>query len=711
MIASSVTPAGGASEWLLKTVGLALMSVTMFSLAGCHSAGLKRNVAAIPPVATDGPREGLVASTSQPFSTSPQRSTPPQPNLSPTDRSAPTDHWPVAANDTSGRSFNTSLRQRLRGLAAPQTPTKLASLRNVSQPANAADVADAARPSLIQPVAFQGESNRSPDGVAGSGSRIQADDALFYDPINQSQSPSNADDRDDGRDDGRGENSDRGDNDSDRSDRDRSDRDGQDASDRSTTDRRSFESSTSSSDDSLQGSEIGNNDPANVLSLDQIIDSVVQCYPEIDVAIGEIEASQGEVLAQWGEFDSKISAHSISQPLGFYQTYRNGIEIDRPLYGGGKVFGGYRIGDGNFEPWYGERETNEAGEFKAGFDVPLLRDRDIDNRRGNLQAANLKQSQIEANIEARLLLIERAAIQSYWDWVASGQVVVIQRKLLELAEMRVDQIELRIQQGDLAKIAEIDNDRFIAKRKNSLIKAIRGLEKSAIKLSLFYRDAACSPILASEDQLPNLFPTSQRLSEEALQEGIGIALRTRPELVELEALRQEAVVKLQLANNLLLPKLDVKGSASQDIGGETSSLGDKTPFKLELGVFYEVPVQQRKGFGKIQIAQGKIAQIDAKRQLKSDKIRAEIQDAASAVNAAFDLIRQSRENVRLNEQSLELGRLAFEEGDIDLLDLNIYESSVADARLQLLEAQFKYFFSLAIYQTKTQSEAFSGIQR
>lgn len=445
---------------------------------------------------------------------------------------------------------------------------------------------------------------------------------------------------------------------------------------------------------------------ANALRLPEIIASVTNCYPEIEIAIGEIEESRGKVLASWGEFDSIASAHSISQPLGFYQTYRNGAGISRPLYGGGEVYGTYRIGDGNFEPWYGERETNEGGELKAGFSLPLLKDRLIDKRRAGVRTAELGRDQVEANVETRLLLFERFATQAYWDWVASGQAVVIQRQLLKLAETRVEQISLRIEQGDLARISEIDNDRFIAKRKNGLIKARRGLEKAAIKLSIFYRDSQCRPVIAGDDQLPINFPQANSIASERIQNDIGAALQTRPELLELAAARQEACVKLQYANNLLLPKLDVKGFAGQDLGGETSSKGDKTPFELQLGVFAEVPLQRREGAGKIQSAQGKITQIDAKRRLVSDKIRAEIQDAASAVNASYDQIIQSRENVRLNEQSLELGRLAFEEGDIDLLALNIYESSVADARLQLLEAQYKYFYSLAIYRTITSSEAF-----
>ncbi len=442
------------------------------------------------------------------------------------------------------------------------------------------------------------------------------------------------------------------------------------------------------------------------IRLDQVLQSVAECYPEIEIAIGEIESANGKVLASWGEFDRVLTGHSISQPLGFYQTYRNGIGLNRPLYGGGEVYGTYRIGDGNFEPWYGERETNEAGEFKAGFSLPFLKDRDIDERRAKLLTSGLQRDQVNANVDSRLLQFQRFATQAYWDWVASGQAVQVQNRLLQLANTRVSQIKTRVDSGDLAQIAQIDNDRLIAKRKNDLIKANRSLEKAAIKLSLFWRDANCCPIIASKSDLPIDFPNAISIDTQQLESDIATALTVRPELLELQAKRREICVDRRYAENLTLPKLDVKGFAGQDIGGETSSLGDKTPFQLQLGVFYEVPLERRKGLGKIQAANGKLTQVDSKIRLVSDKIGAELRDAASAVNAASEQIEQSRENLRLTRESLRLGRISFNEGDIDLITLNIYEAAVADAELQLLDAQYKFFFYQAVYDTARTGVAF-----
>ena len=95
----------------------------------------------------------------------------------------------------------------------------------------------------------------------------------------------------------------------------------------------------------------------------------------------------------------------------------------------------------------------------------------------------------------------------------TGQVQQIQKRLLQLAQSRVEQISERVEKGDLAEIAQIDNDRFIAKRKNSLIKAERSLQKSAIKLSLFVRDSECQPVIAPDGLLPNSLPGCRLIDE------------------------------------------------------------------------------------------------------------------------------------------------------------------------------------------------------
>src|SRR5690606_12212462 len=116
-------------------------------------------------------------------------------------------------------------------------------------------------------------------------------------------------------------------------------------------------------------------------------------------------------------------------PLGFYQTTRSGVVLTQPVYRGGYVYGGYKIGDGNFEPWYGNRETNEGGEFKVGIAFPLLRDRTIDKRRAALAQAQIAREAVEPGVQAAVLGVVQSASQAYWTWVAAGQAYRVQARM------------------------------------------------------------------------------------------------------------------------------------------------------------------------------------------------------------------------------------------------------------------------------------------
>lgn len=448
------------------------------------------------------------------------------------------------------------------------------------------------------------------------------------------------------------------------------------------------------------------NSVAGQLSLVNVLQSVESCLPQIEMALQQIEAADGKLLASMGEFDTVLSGESLSQPLGFYETYRNQLGIAQPLWGGGEVYGTYRMGDGNFEPWYGERETNEGGELKAGFSIPLLKNNDIDERRANVLGAAAMRTQTRAGLGIEVLNAQRMAAATYWNWVAAGQALNFRKQLLKLAEARVDKIKILAESGDQAKLIRLTNNQFIAKRTSDLIKARRKLQEAAIKLSIYYRDANCQPVIVNESQLPQFLPVPKELSQQVIEDGIAAGTTSRPEIRELDAIRQQYEIALRYAENLLLPKLDLKGFAGQDLGGLTSKKGDKQPLEIQAGVVAELPWQRREGLGKSKEAQAKLTQLNAKLQLTTDKIRAEITDAASAINNAARRYKQASENLKLTEEARVLGELLFESGDIDIIGLNIYETSVATAQFDVLDAELEFAVFQIIYRTAISSGEF-----
>jgi outer membrane protein TolC len=433
------------------------------------------------------------------------------------------------------------------------------------------------------------------------------------------------------------------------------------------------------------------------LVLDDIVRSVQQSYPLLRAAILERQVADGKQLASWGDFDLAMKVFGIAEPQGFYQTYRNGIALEQPLIRGGYLYGGYKIGDGNFQPWFGERETNEGGEFAAGFGVPLLKDRLIDTRRAAVFQADLARQAVEPALQTQMLEFVRIASQVYWSWVAAGQILEAQRELLKNAQARVRQIEERVNAGDLGKIVRINNEQLIAARESKVIEAQRKLQESAIKLSLFLRAATGEPVIPDESQLPPTFPEHKPPDDEMLHRDIAAAIDASPILTELDLVAESVRIELRDAENMLLPKLDARVLASKDVGAAASPKGDKTPFELEAGIYGELPLQRREARGKITAAQGRLAQLNTKRQFVVNKITAAVQDAFSALAAATGRIERANTNLRLSRETLELARAQFDVGDVDLIELNIYEQAVTDAQLLLIAAEADFFFALADY--------------
>ncbi len=434
------------------------------------------------------------------------------------------------------------------------------------------------------------------------------------------------------------------------------------------------------------------------LSFDDVVISAMQTFPSIREASFLRNQAIGDQISAMGEFDDKLEAFTINQPSGFYENYRHGVGWKKPLWQGGTSYLGYRIGDGNFEPWFGERETDEGGEFKAGFDVPLLQNRDIDGRRTAVRVASLDIQRANPELYLQILQTQSDAATAYWNWLAAAEQFRITRDLMTLAEQRVEQIKIQIDAGDVAKIVAIDNSRLLATRRAKLIEARQKLDSSAIKLSLYYRDASGRPLVPTIEAIPRRFPlTPQRDLD--VESAITRAVSSRPEVEILGVIEEQVRAELRLAINQRMPELSLGSEISQDVGGLTSSTGDKQEFKLEAGLIGSVPVQRRKAIGKAQSLRAKLAQIDAKRELTSDKIANEVRQAATLYDAAALRLEQAILTKELAEQTIVAGEIAFKAGDIDILLLNIYEQAVADAGSEIVRAQADLMTAEAMFIT------------
>jgi outer membrane protein TolC len=99
----------------------------------------------------------------------------------------------------------------------------------------------------------------------------------------------------------------------------------------------------------------------------------------------------------------------------------------------------------------------------------------------------------------------------------------------------------------------------------------------------------------------------------------------------------------------------------------------------------------------VQSAQGKLTQIAIKQQFTADKITTEVQDALSAMKAAYERLQRARESVKLARQLMVAEYRSFDLGNSDVLRIAIQEGAELDAQLLEIEALLDYFQAVAAF--------------
>ena len=446
--------------------------------------------------------------------------------------------------------------------------------------------------------------------------------------------------------------------------------------------------------------------PASQLSLQQVIDSVYRSYPMLQAALLSRNIAAGQQTGALGAFDTKLKGASENGPIGFYETYRQSVGVVKPTYWGGEVFGGYRIGRGEMQPWYQERVTDDGGEFKAGIQLPLARNRTIDDRRAELWKAGLERQLAEPDIQAQLIDFVRSGSYAWWDWVAAGEYHRIATQILKLAEERTERVRSQVDAGFTDPPELTDNLRLVAIRQAKVADTRRKLQQTAAKLSIYLRDAAGRPVVPAESQLPR-FPVLTDGPIQDLNAGVESALERRPELKLLDLVRRQVQIDYSNASNYMQPELNAVLWGSQDVGAPASKKGDKSDLEAEASLLLDVPVERRKARGKMSETQAKLSQLTAKRRLTVDKITVDVQVAHAALVSAREQVQETAEAMTLAEDLAERERQNEEAGLSDMLKVALREQYAVESAEKNVDALQLYFHAMADFRAAVAEDSLS----
>jgi cobalt-zinc-cadmium efflux system outer membrane protein len=426
------------------------------------------------------------------------------------------------------------------------------------------------------------------------------------------------------------------------------------------------------------------------LGLNEVLESVAAHFPLVLAAEQERAIAGGQRLAAEGGFDTNFKGRVLSQGGTFPNNRLDSLfEQPTPL-GGVSLLAGYRYGFGEFPVYYGDRLTADDGEFRAGLQIPLLKDSAIDRRRALLEQAKINENLADPVVRRVRIDAFRAAAKSYWNWVAAGEQVHVAQSLLRIARERQAGLEEQSKKGQIAEFVVIDNRRLVVEREGVLVGAERRWQQSAFDLSLYLRDPQGNPVIAQAPRLPGRFLEQEPVAPPApqLADDIDTAWKQRPELARFQFLRERLMIDIRFNENQMLPALNLGAFASQDLGPGKKLKGlfalERTVY--EGGVTLEVPLQRRDARGKTQAANAAMSQLLVQERFARDTIQAEVQDVYSAMDRAIQRVRLSREEQKIAERVADLERERFLKGQSNLLEVNLRELAAASARAKVIES-------------------------
>jgi outer membrane protein TolC len=439
------------------------------------------------------------------------------------------------------------------------------------------------------------------------------------------------------------------------------------------------------------------------LTLDEVLDAVNANFPKVVGAEAEREAAVAKRREKRGAFDVTTAVgsdflryNSASTRGKEYTSTVNAATAEMTTRSGVKFIVGRDFNTGLVKSPLSS--TGAAGTFFAGAKVPLLRGFGVNEKMVGERQAILGIPLADRNLDAVRLSALLTAADSYWEWVAAGQKRTVARDLLRLAELRATQIRRENALGAQPDIAVTEADQEVQRRRGSLVKAERDLQKSAFKLAVYRWNPDGTPgAVPSPDAVPQTIPVPVPLAEDTIESSREQALASRPEIGAV-ALQQEITRwDLNLAENDAKPDVSLTLQPGQDLGrlgiGET----------MKAGVSFSLPLNRWEATGRRDVARAKIAKLDQERELVRRQVALEVEDAASAVNTTEERYRAAVQEVELAVRLEEGERIRFREGDSTLFLVNQRERAAAEARARLIEVMAEYQQSVAAFRAASAS--------
>lgn len=431
-------------------------------------------------------------------------------------------------------------------------------------------------------------------------------------------------------------------------------------------------------------------DTTRTLSDAQVKEIVLRFHPVARLADINIEKSKAEVTSSRAGFDpvfQTTAARKTFDGTNYYNQVQPELKI--PTWYGIEISGGTELLTGSrIDP----QETAGRTSF-VGISVPLAKNLLMDKRRAALQTAKIfrQLSEVEKRSTVNDLLLD--AMQAYWSWVKSYEILQVISQNVELNRNRVALVRSAFFNGDRPAIDTVEAYTQLQSFEFLRNEASLDFANAGLELSAYLWKQNDQPFTFTEGIVPpaGLLQKAGLEPLPVLDQLLDDVVKRHPDLLQydfkLGALQVEKLLKFQS----LLPSVNLKynqlGKGYDFFKTATQPLLENN---FKFGVSVGIPLRFSEGRGEYRKAKLKITETRIsrtyKQQLMLNKAKMIFNDLA---NVQQQILLQQRmyENFRALQRAEETRFLG---GESSLFLVNSRENKALESLQKLISLRADY---------------------
>ena len=458
------------------------------------------------------------------------------------------------------------------------------------------------------------------------------------------------------------------------------------------------------------------------LTLNEAIEMALERNEDLTIERESLASAKAAVTRAHGAYDPLLDLQGgwsrstephtvLGSPFGVYapevETHDAGASLHQLLPTGGALslhaVGSRETVGGNLSFLSPAFRTQVGAELRQ----PLLRDRVNDAARLSVRVARAGRTGAEAALRHTLLETVASVERAYWTLTDARLDIGVREQAVHLADEQLQETQHRVDTGDVPRTELAQPRAELERRRGDLLAARETLARAEDALKLLILSGADDALWP--EHLEPVETAEEEVTSVDVKGALDRAFANRPELDVAASVIERRRVESAYYRGGVWPRLDAVlsydrfglsgsagagGSLPPELDGEWGRSWDS----LERGAYHaarvglqlQLPILNREARGNAAIARHAERQAEADAERTRKTIRAEVLDAAAAVETAGQRIEAARSGREAAEIQLDAERDRYDAGLSTNFLVLTRQNDLSRARLDEISALTDY---------------------